>query len=64
MGVGIHVFGDSSPLHLLFEHRRVTGLGTEWLRAQSSRMLHSRAEVVDFIGRDEGQRALVNWRDR
>ncbi|MCQ8836203.1 hypothetical protein [Streptomyces malaysiensis] len=59
VGADIHVVGDGTPLYSLFEHRRVTGLDTEWLRAQPSRMLNSRAEVVDFTGRDEELRAQL-----
>lgn len=63
IGADIHVFGDGTPVYRLFEHQQITGLDTEWLRAQPSRMLDSRATTVDFTGRDEELRELVAWRD-
>ncbi|MEU9478295.1 tetratricopeptide repeat protein [Streptomyces sp. NPDC048191] len=63
IGADIHVFGDGTPVYRLFEHQPVTTVDTEWLRAQPSRMLDSRAAVVDFTGRDEELRALTAWRD-
>ncbi|MER5933598.1 tetratricopeptide repeat protein [Streptomyces sp. NPDC002054] len=63
VGADIHVFGDGTPVYLLFEHRRVTGSDAQWLRAQPSRMLDARAEVVDFTGRHAELDALTTWRD-
>ncbi|GAA2439621.1 tetratricopeptide repeat protein [Streptomyces macrosporus] len=63
MGADIHVFGDGTPMYLLFEHRRVIGLDAGWLRAQPSRMLDARAEVVEFVGREAELQSLVDWRD-
>ncbi|WP_143662789.1 tetratricopeptide repeat protein [Streptomyces sp. CB03238] len=63
MGADIHVFGDGTPVYLLFEHRQVIGLDTGWLRAQPSRMLDARAEVVEFVGRETELQSLVDWRD-
>ncbi|MBL1110316.1 tetratricopeptide repeat protein [Streptomyces sp. 5-8] len=63
VGADIHVFGDGTPVYLLFEHRRVTGLDAGWLRAQPSRMLDARAEVVEFVGRETEFQSLVDWRD-
>lgn len=53
VGADIHVFGDGTPLYLLFEHRRVNEFDPRWQRAQPSRMLDARAEVVDFTGCEE-----------
>ncbi|WP_410663944.1 hypothetical protein [Amycolatopsis sp. lyj-84] len=63
LGADIHVFGDGSPLYLLFEHRQATSLDPQWLRAQPSRLLDARAEVVDFTGRDAELNELTTWRD-
>ncbi|MFJ4584731.1 tetratricopeptide repeat protein [Streptomyces echinatus] len=63
MGADIHVFGDGTPVYLLFEHQRVLDLDAGWLRAQPSRMLDARAEVVEFVGRETELRSLVDWRD-
>lgn len=63
VGADIHVFGDASPAYLLFEHRRTDGLDPMWLRAQPSRMLDARAEVVEFTGRDSEVEQLTVWRD-
>ncbi|UKY48165.1 tetratricopeptide repeat protein [Streptomyces inhibens] len=63
VGADIHVFGDGKPVYLLFGHRQVTGLESQWLRAQPSRMLDARAEVVDFTGRADELEKLATWRD-
>ncbi|MFJ3582756.1 tetratricopeptide repeat protein [Streptomyces sp. NPDC090127] len=63
IGADIHVFGDGRPVYLLFGHRRRTGLESPWLRAQPSRMLDARAEIVDFTGRAAELEELVTWRD-
>lgn len=63
VGADIHVFGDGTPLYLLFEHHRSTGRDTGWLQAQPSRMLDARAEIVDFTGRDSELEELIAWRD-
>ncbi|WP_139140700.1 tetratricopeptide repeat protein [Streptomyces abyssalis] len=63
MGADIHVFGDGTPVYLLFERAQVTAPDSAWLRAQPSRMLDARAEVVGFTGREAELRALVDWRD-
>ncbi|OLE23024.1 MAG: hypothetical protein AUG49_17305 [Catenulispora sp. 13_1_20CM_3_70_7] len=59
----IHVFGDGSPVYLLFEHHRTAGADPRWLRAQPSRMLDARSETVDFTGRDSELELLTGWRD-
>ncbi|QLE70407.1 tetratricopeptide repeat protein [Streptomyces rectiverticillatus] len=64
IGADIHVFGEGTPVYLLFAYRRLLGLDGEWLRAQPSRMLDARAEVVDFTGRDTEVGELISWRDQ
>ena len=64
MGADIHVFGTGTPVYLLFAYRTGTGRGSDWLRAQPSRMLDARAEVVDFTGRDAELTELTAWRDQ
>ncbi|MEV5576599.1 tetratricopeptide repeat protein [Spirillospora sp. NPDC052269] len=63
VGADIHVFGDGTPVYLL--RRRVDGieLDSAWMRAQPSRLLDARAEVVDFTGRDGELQTLRAWRD-
>ncbi|WP_125788139.1 tetratricopeptide repeat protein [Amycolatopsis sp. WAC 01375] len=63
LGADIHVFGDGTPLYLLFEHRQATSPDPQWLRAQPSRLLDARAEVVDFTGRYAELNELATWRD-
>jgi tetratricopeptide (TPR) repeat protein len=63
IGADIHVFGDGTPVYLLHEHRTHTRRDSAWLRAQPSRMLGARAEVVEFTGRDAELAALRAWRD-
>jgi tetratricopeptide (TPR) repeat protein len=65
IGADIHVFGNGTPVYLLFAHRGPAGdLDDGWLRAQPSRMLDARAEVVDFIGRDTELGDLIAWREQ
>ncbi|WP_058041122.1 tetratricopeptide repeat protein [Streptomyces roseifaciens] len=64
IGADIHVFGAGTPVYLLFAYRRLLGFDGEWLRAQPSRMLDARAEVVDFTGRDTEVGELISWRDQ
>ncbi|GAA3569135.1 hypothetical protein GCM10022222_61640 [Amycolatopsis ultiminotia] len=61
VGADIHVFGDGTPLYLLFEHRRAAERDPGWLRAQPSRMLDARAGLVGFTGRDGEFGDLVSW---
>lgn len=61
IGADIHIFGDRTPVYLLFEHHRLRNADPRWLRAQPSRMLDARAEVVDFTGRDTEWNDLANW---
>lgn len=63
VGADIHVFGDGSPLYLLLRHLKATAQGFDWLRAQPSRMLDARLEVVDFTSREGELAALIAWRD-
>lgn len=63
IGADIHIFGNGKPVYLLFEHRQITGIESQWLRGQPSRMLDARAKVVDFTGRDAELNELVAWRD-
>ncbi|MER6052512.1 tetratricopeptide repeat protein [Streptomyces sp. NPDC001793] len=63
IGADIHVFGDGTPVYLLLRHRHRAGPDPSWLRAQPSRMLDARAEVVDFTGRDAELGELLAWRD-
>lgn len=52
IGADIHIFGSGTPVYLLFEHHRVRNSDPSWLRAQPSRMLDARGEVVEFTGRE------------
>lgn len=61
VGADIHIFGDRTPVYLLFEHRAVSGQDPAWQRAQPSRMLDARAEVVTFTGRETEFRNLAEW---
>ncbi|HXR71130.1 MAG TPA: hypothetical protein VN779_10175, partial [Actinocrinis sp.] len=63
IGADIHVFSNGAPVYLLFEHGRTAGADPRWLRAQPSRMLDARSEVVDFTGRDVELESLADWRD-
>jgi len=63
IGADIHVFGNGTPVYLLFEHHRLRNTDPRWLRAQPSRMLDARAEVVEFTGREAELAGLVAWRD-
>ncbi|PGH47182.1 tetratricopeptide repeat protein [Streptomyces sp. Ru87] len=64
MGADIHVFGTGTPVYLLFAYQTGTGRESGWLRAQPSRMLDARAEIVDFTGRDAEVTELTAWRDQ
>ena len=61
VGADLHIFGDRTPVYLLFEHRKVSCQDPWWQRAQPSRMLDARAEVVDFTGRDTEWDELTGW---
>ncbi|MEU8437113.1 tetratricopeptide repeat protein [Streptomyces sp. NPDC029216] len=63
VGADIHVFGDGSPLYLLLRHLKATAQRSDWLRAQPSRMLDARLEVVDFTSREGELADLIDWRD-
>jgi hypothetical protein len=63
VGADVHMFGDGTPLYLLSAHRHVIPPDIRWQRAQSSRMLDARAEVVDFTGRDSELLDLASWRN-
>ncbi|HEV8560475.1 MAG TPA: tetratricopeptide repeat protein [Actinophytocola sp.] len=63
IGADIHVFGDGTPVYLLFEHRDPPQPDATWLRQQPSRMLDARAELVRFTGRDTELAELLAWRD-
>ncbi|MBC2878315.1 MULTISPECIES: tetratricopeptide repeat protein [Streptomyces] len=63
VGADIHVFGDGSPLYLLLRHPEIVAQGSDWLRAQPSRMLDARLEVVEFTGREDEWAQLIAWRD-
>ncbi|MFI9004667.1 hypothetical protein [Streptomyces sp. NPDC053541] len=69
VGADIHVFGDGTPVYLLYArdtHGRADSLRRDsaWLRAQPSRMLDARSEIVEFTGREAELAALRAWRDR
>ncbi|MFD7258878.1 tetratricopeptide repeat protein [Streptomyces sp. NPDC059874] len=63
IGADIHVFGNGTPVYLLFRHRAAPTHPSDWLTAQPSRMLDARAEVVSFTGREQDLAALTAWRD-
>jgi tetratricopeptide (TPR) repeat protein len=63
IGADIHVFGDGTPLYLLFAHRPPQRADSRWLVAQPSRMLDARAQVVEFTGREAELTDLITWRD-
>lgn len=64
LGADVHVFGNGTPVYLLFTHQAVTDLDSQWLRAQPSRMLDARAEIVTFTGREAELADLTAWRDQ
>ncbi|MGW0672410.1 tetratricopeptide repeat protein [Streptomyces sp. NPDC002746] len=64
LGADIHVFGNGTPVYLLFTYQAVTGVESQWLRAQPSRMLDARAEIVPFTGREAELADLTTWRDQ
>ncbi|GAB2488640.1 tetratricopeptide repeat protein [Nocardiopsis aegyptia] len=63
IGADIHVFGDGTPVYLLFARRALSRQDPDWLCAQPSRMLDGRAEVVEFTGREAELADLIDWRD-
>ncbi|MGW3345980.1 tetratricopeptide repeat protein [Nonomuraea rubra] len=63
IGADLHVFGDGSPLYLLENWRPPARVDSAALREQPSRMLNARHAVVDFTGREEERRQLLEWRD-
>lgn len=69
VGADIHVFGDGTPVYLLYA-RDTRGAAdalrrdSAWLRAQPSRMLDARSEIVEFTGRDAELGRLRAWRDQ
>ncbi len=63
IGADLHVFGDGSPLYLLENWRPPDQVDSGTLREQPSRMLNARHAVVDFTGREEETRQLLEWRD-
>jgi tetratricopeptide (TPR) repeat protein len=69
VGADIHVFGDGTPVYLLYArdtHGAADGLRRDsaWLRAQPSRMLDARSEIVEFTGREAEMDRLRAWRDQ
>lgn len=69
VGADIHVFGDGTPVYLLYArdtHGSADPLRRDsaWLRAQPSRMLDARSEIVEFTGREADLAGLRQWRDR
>lgn len=62
IGADIHVFANGTPVYLLFGRRGAIEADAGWMRAQPSRMLDARAEVVEFTGREAELRELVAWR--
>ncbi|KKZ71660.1 hypothetical protein, partial [Streptomyces showdoensis] len=69
VGADIHVFGDGTPVYLLYArdtHGSADPLRRDsaWLRAQPSRMLDARSEIVEFTGREADLAGLRRWRDR
>lgn len=69
VGADIHVFGDGTPVYLLYArdtHGAADRLRRDsaWLRAQPSRMLDARSEIVEFTGREAELARLRAWRDQ
>ncbi|MFE1409811.1 hypothetical protein ACFW6F_03195 [Streptomyces sp. NPDC058746] len=69
IGADIHVFGDGTPVYLLYArdpHGAADTLRRDsaWLRAQPSRMLDARSEIVEFTGREAELARLREWRDQ
>ncbi|WP_043473858.1 ATP-binding protein [Kitasatospora sp. MBT66] len=69
VGADIHVFGDGTPVYLLYArdtHGAADSLRRDsaWLRAQPSRMLDARSEIVEFTGREAELSRLRVWRDQ
>ena len=65
VGADIHVFGDGTPVYLLYAREAGARAGpeSEWLRAQPSRMLDARRAVVEFTGRSAAVADLLSWCD-
>ncbi|MCX5613504.1 MULTISPECIES: ATP-binding protein [unclassified Streptomyces] len=68
VGADIHVFGDGTPVYLLYArdtHGAADTLRRDsaWLRAQPSRMLDARSEIVEFTGREAELARLREWRE-
>ncbi|MFJ4776830.1 hypothetical protein [Streptomyces sp. NPDC088762] len=69
VGADIHVFGDGTPVYLLYA-RDTHGTSdtlrrdSAWLRAQPSRMLDARSEIVEFTGREAELDRLREWREQ
>ncbi|WP_051732070.1 ATP-binding protein [Kitasatospora phosalacinea] len=69
IGADIHVFGDGTPVYLLYARDPRGGADglrrdSAWLRAQPSRMLDARSEIVEFTGREAELDRLRAWRDQ
>lgn len=64
VGADIHVFGSGDPLYLLFEYHSAPPADPAWLQEQLSRLLDTRAAVVEFTGRERDRQSLIDWRDR
>ncbi|MFC9294262.1 tetratricopeptide repeat protein [Streptomyces sp. NPDC057011] len=69
VGADIHVFGDGTPVYLLYArdtHGAADTLRRDsaWLRAQPSRMLDTRSEIVEFTGREAELARLREWREQ
>ncbi|MFD9405937.1 hypothetical protein ACFWBN_02780 [Streptomyces sp. NPDC059989] len=69
VGADIHVFGDGTPVYLLYArdtHGAADTLRRDsaWLRAQPSRMLDARSEIVEFTGRAAELARLREWREQ
>ncbi|MBT2482770.1 tetratricopeptide repeat protein [Streptomyces sp. ISL-94] len=69
VGADIHVFGDGTPVYLLYARDRYGAADalrrdSAWLRAQPSRMLDARSEIVEFTGREAELARLREWREQ
>ncbi|MFG2873414.1 hypothetical protein ACGFYU_00015 [Streptomyces sp. NPDC048337] len=69
VGADIHVFGDGTPVYLLYARDPRGPADTlrrdsAWLRAQPSRMLDARSEIVEFTGREAELARLREWREQ
>ncbi|MFC4532696.1 tetratricopeptide repeat protein [Sphaerisporangium dianthi] len=63
IGADIHIFGNGTPVYLLFRYSPSRGYEPGAPAAQPSRLLDARAEVVTFSGRQDDVAALVAWRE-